>query len=88
LTPDPRDNNRLSFAIVCTAGTGKGASVDTVAQNLEGIPKPENMERMTREGVRYSNVLHLPSGQYVLHFVIRDNLNGRIGSVVVPYSVD
>jgi VWFA-related protein len=88
LTPDPTGNNRMSFAIVCTAGTGKGASVDTVAQNLEGTPKPESMERMTREGVTYSNVLHLPSGPYLLHFVIRDNLNGRIGSVVVPYSVD
>jgi hypothetical protein len=88
LTPDSTANNRMSFAIVCTAGAGKGAPVDKVAQNLEGTPKPETIERIRKEGFSYNNLLRLPSGQYVLHFVVRDNLSGKIGSVVVPYTVD
>lgn len=64
------------------------ASVDTIAQNLVGSAKPAIMERISKEGISYSNVLHLPSGQYILRVVVRDNLNGKLGSVVVPYSVE
>ena len=88
LSSDPTGNSRMSLAIVCTAGAGKGAPVDKIAQNLKGTPKPASMERISKEGISYSNVLHLPSGQYILRFVVRDNLNGKLGSIVVPYSVE
>jgi hypothetical protein len=36
----------------------------------------------------YNNYLELPSGQYTVRFLMRDNLSGKIGSVSAPLTVD
>jgi len=40
------------------------------------------------DGVIYNNALSLAPGDYQVRFVVRDNLNGKIGSVFVPLTVN
>ena len=81
-------NDGIGLEIVCTAGTPRGTPVDQISQTVGGAVKPEVVARITKEGILYRNVLHVPRGSVMLRFVVRDNLNGRTGSVVVPLVVD
>jgi hypothetical protein len=88
LSADPSGGKRMNLAIVCVANASKGAPVDKLSETFEGTLKPETMDRLRKEGISYKNVLHLPAGQFTLRFVLRDNLNGKLGSIVLPYRVD
>jgi hypothetical protein len=39
--------------------------------------------QIAKEAILYRKVLRVPAGSVTLHFVVRDNLNGRTGSVVL-----
>ncbi len=84
LFADASDNNGVNLEIVCTARTAKGTAVDQISQTVGGVLKPEVAARIAKEGILYKNVLRVPAGSLRLHFVVRDNLDGRTGSVVVP----
>lgn len=88
LSADPSGSNRMNLAIVCVAGAAKGAPVDKLSEIFEGAMMPETMDRVRKDGISYKNVLHLPAGKFTLRFVVHDNLNGKLGSLVVPYSVE
>jgi len=38
--------------------------------------------------LNYDNKLLLPPGNHTVHFVVRDNLTGRTGSVVTSVATD
>jgi hypothetical protein len=88
LTPLSSGNAGMSLEVVCTASTPKGTFADQIAQTVGGALKPEVIAQITQQGVLYRNVLHVPRGSLMLHFVVRDNLDGRTGSVVVPLLVE
>jgi VWFA-related protein len=88
LTPLSSGNAGMSLEVVCTASTPKGVFADQIAQTVGGPMKPEVIAQITKQGVLYRNVLHVPRGSLMLHFVVRDNLDGRTGSVVVPLLVE
>jgi len=87
LMADPSGSNRFSLEVVATASAPKGEPVDKLAQTIEGNAKPDSAASILKAGASYSNVLRVPAGEYTLRFIVRDNLNGRTGSVVVPYTV-
>jgi hypothetical protein len=62
--------------------------IDKFAKTLEGDFKPGAPSSVLNTGLSYSDALHLPKGEITLHLDVRDNLNGRVGSVVVPYTVE
>jgi|GEM_PF-1373733 len=88
LTSLSSGNNGISLEVVCTAGTPAGTPVDQIAQTMGGAMKPEAVAQISKQGIVYRNVLHVSRGSLMLHFVVRDNLDGRTGSVVVPLVVD
>lgn len=88
LTSPASGNNAINLEIVCLAGTPKSTSVDQISQTVGGPMKPEVVAQIAKEGILYRNVLRVPAGSFTLHFVVRDNLNGRTGSVAVPLVVD
>ena len=46
------------------------------------------MAKLKNEGLAYANSLELLPGQYMVRFVVRDNLTGKLGSVSAPLTVD
>jgi VWFA-related protein len=87
LMDDPSGKHHMSLEVVASAATPKGQLVDKFSKTVEGTPKPQTAESILKHGVSYSDSLHVPAGDFTLRFVVRDNLNGRIGSVVVPFAV-
>jgi len=87
LMDDPSGKHHMNLEVVAAAATPKGELVDKFSKTVEGTPKPQTAESIMKHGVSYSDSLHVPAGDFTLRFVVRDNLNGRIGSVVVPFRV-
>ncbi|HMK23934.1 MAG TPA: hypothetical protein VK466_16490 [Terriglobales bacterium] len=85
---DDADNNRIELDIVALAraSDGKGIGVP-VSRTIEGHLNASQVKQLREKGLTYANALELPSGEYTVRFVVRDGLNGRIGSVAAPLKV-
>jgi acylphosphatase len=55
---------------------------------MKGIANAQALALVKREGVVFKYFVQLPAGEYKVHFVVRNNLNGRIGSVTAPLTVN
>lgn len=84
---DADDGNRLSLDFAAVARDEKGESKAMFSQTLQAKLKPEGVDEVRGHGVTYTNSLELPPGDYSLRLVVRDNLNGRMGSVIAPLKV-
>ena len=83
---DEADKNYVDLEFVAQA-MNKGAVAGTVSQQFKGNIAPETLTKLKSDGVLYRNFFDLASGDYEAHFVVRDNLTGRIGSLIVPLTV-
>jgi VWFA-related protein len=84
---DEADKNRFDVEFVARA-TKKGVVGDTVGQTIKGTVPPNGLAKIKADGIFYRNSFDLPPGEYQVQFVVRDNLSGRIGSVIVPLTVN
>jgi VWFA-related protein len=87
LIDDPAGDHHMSFEVVAAASRPQGDLVDKFAKTLEGTLQPGAATSVLTRGLSYSDSLHLPPGDLTIRFVVRDNVNGRVGSVVFPYVV-
>jgi hypothetical protein len=87
MTMEQREKTHFSVEFVALA-LKNGITVDSLTQNIQGTPTPETLAQIKAGGLTYNNYLELPSGQYTVRFLMRDNLSGRIGSVSAPLTVD
>jgi VWFA-related protein len=83
---DEADKNYVDLEVVAQA-MNKGAVAGTVSQQFKGNIVPETLAKLKTDGVLYRNFFELAPGDYQVHFVVRDNLSGRIGSLIVPLTV-
>ncbi len=84
---DESDGNRLNMEFVATVTGKDGKPAANLGQTLDRrLPAPAVQEIRTN-GIRYRNTLELEPGTYLVHFVVRDNLAARTGSVVIPLNV-
>lgn len=83
---DEADKNYVDLEFVAQA-TRQGAVAATVSQPIKGMVVPETLAKLKTDGVLYHSVFDLAPGDYQVHFVVRDNLSGRIGSLIVPLTV-
>lgn len=81
------DRNRFDVDFVWEADRS-GTSAQRDGQTIKGSLDSASLARIKKEGIFYKNSLKLPAGEYRVHFVVRDNLSGRIGSVTAPLTVD
>jgi len=81
------DKNRFDVEFVAQA-TNKGITAGTVGQTIKGAVRPDALAKLKMDGIFYRNSFDLPPGTYQVRFVVRDNLSGRIGSVIVPLTVN
>jgi len=81
------EQGKVNFDVVAIARATGGKEAARLAQRLEPKLTPQNVSVIKRDGIVYSNRLELASGEYGIWFVVRDNISGRTGSVVVPVKV-
>ncbi len=84
---DEADKNRFDLEFVARA-TKKGTIADTVGQTIKGTLSPNALAQIKADGIFYRNSFDLAPGEYQVRFVVRDNLSGKIGSVIVPLTVN
>ena len=84
---DQSDKNHFDVEFVAQAES-KGVAAGSIGQTVKGNAAPEILAQLKAEGVVYRNSLDLAPGEYQVRFVVRDNLSGRIGSVIVPLTVN
>jgi hypothetical protein len=80
------DSHRINVDFIWEANKN-GTSVLKDGHTLKGAVSADALAKLIRDGVYYKNALKLPPGDYQVKFVVRDNLNGRIGSVTTPLTV-
>ena len=84
---DSSANNHLSLEVVNFVKDFNGNQVSNFLQTVAANLKPENVEQVRKEGLSYRNVIDLAPGDYTVRFVVRDNLTGKIGSVLTGLTV-
>jgi len=84
---DAGDGNRLNLDFAAVARDPKGDGKAVFSQTFSSKLKPDGVALIRDSGITYTNVLDLPPGEYSIRFVVRDNLNGRMGSVLAPVKV-
>ncbi len=80
-------SGHVDFDVVAIARAEGGKEVARIAQRIDRKFPPENVAEIRRVGINYSNKLELAPGEYGIWFVMRDNQNGRTGSIVVALKV-
>jgi VWFA-related protein len=84
---DEANQNRFDVDFIALADR-KGTPAGKAGQTIKGSIPPATLPKIKAEGIFYKNALELPSGDYQLRFVVRDNLSGKIGSVSLPLRVN
>ncbi len=82
---DHQHHISMDFRIVAKDATGK--AVANIAQKMETNLAADDANTIETKGLDYANEFTLPPGQYKVHFVVRDNLRGTLGSIVTPLQI-
>lgn len=86
ITPADFDN-KVSLDFRVSAIDPQGQSKGDVKQTFEGTLPPAGAEQLKKDGVQYKNSFELAPGDYTIHFVVRDNTTGKVGSVIAQLKV-
>jgi len=86
---DTANKNRVSLDFLALARDESGTIVmkTPMSQVYERNLPADGADQVRKYGVTYKNELTLPPGKYQVRFVVRDNVSGRMGSVMVPLAV-
>jgi len=84
---DEANNNHLSLEMIAIALTGTGESADQFGEHLEANLKAAEMPTLHQEGIDYNSNIQVPPGEYRVRFIVRDDISGRMGSVIAPLTV-
>ena len=85
---DAEHDNHIKVDFLGIARDFKGKDVAAFSQQLDKKLPPAGVSQIQASGLTYVNTLTIPPGQYNVSIVVRDNLTGKIGSVVAPLRVD
>ena len=73
--------NRINVEFAGTARAKDGTIAAQFAQKIDRNLPPEAIASIKQGGINYKNVFELAPGDYLVRFIVRDNLSGRIGGV-------
>jgi hypothetical protein len=77
----------IDFDVAAIARADGGKEAARFSQHVDRNYSAQNIAEIRRIGIDYSNRLELAPGEYGVWFVIRDNLSGKTGSLVVRVKV-
>ncbi len=86
-TFDTAHKNHLSLDVLAVAHKPTGEDAARVGYKVEANVADANVPQVAQQGVNYKGALELPPGSYMLRFVVRDNVSGKLGSVTAPVTV-
>jgi VWFA-related protein len=82
------DNNHVELEFVAQPRPTEAKDPDPpVGQRIDAHPTHDNLPTILQNGIVYAGTLDLSPGDYTVHFVVRDDLSGRLGSVTAPLTV-
>ncbi|MGB9243573.1 MAG: VWA domain-containing protein [Candidatus Acidiferrales bacterium] len=85
---DESDNNHVSLDFAALAQQPDGTLMEGgFSQALDGHIKPEGVTALNSRGLSFPASIELPSGEYSVRFVIRDNLAAQVGSITASLKV-
>lgn len=86
---DPAGQNRLNFDFVAVAYKDREAkpAATSVMNYARTVPEAQLASLKTR-GIDFRNALELAPGKYLVRFVVRDNVTGKLGSLTAPLTVN
>ncbi|HVZ18297.1 MAG TPA: VWA domain-containing protein [Terriglobales bacterium] len=83
------DNNHLMSDIIVQAKKLDGTPVgQPLSRTMDAHLNPAQVQQVKEHGLTYANNIELPKGDYLVRFVVRDGLNGHMGSVTAPLKVE
>jgi hypothetical protein len=86
---DDADNNHVITDIVAQAKTLDGKPVGQLfTRTMDAHLQSDQLRQVSQKGLTYASSLDLPPGEYTVRFVVRDGLNGHMGSVAAPLKVE
>ncbi len=77
----------VDLVVVAVAKDAKGATVGKLNEGAGGQFPPEAVAQIKELGFQLKRSIEVTPGDLTIHFVIRDNQTGRIGSLIVPLKV-
>jgi VWFA-related protein len=85
---DAEDGNHLfvEIAYALKSSTGQDAGHKGVTYNLK--LQPMQLDAFNTQGIGYGDTIEVAPGSYTLRVVVRDNLTGKLGSVLAPVEVN
>jgi VWFA-related protein len=84
---DPANHNRVSVEVAAIVKKPDGTQVDGISRDLNADLKSDAIDNFTKTLLTHQDQFELKSGDYTVKFVMRDNLTGKLGSVVAPLKV-
>lgn len=85
---DESANNRVRLEYVAVVRTQDGKQVGPLeAHALEANLKSDQAQAIQNDGYTYQNAMEVPVGNYSVRFVVRDGINGDMGSVAAALKV-
>ncbi len=84
LTVDAADNNHIKLDFVAVALDLNGKILADLTQQLDLHPSAPELERLPRGKLAYSNAVWVSPHTSKVRFIVRDDLNERIGTISVP----
>jgi VWFA-related protein len=74
------EQRRLNLEFACVARAKDGTIVGQFDQKVQRELPPEAVATIQTSGITYKNAIDLPSGDYLVRIVVRDNNTGRTGA--------
>jgi VWFA-related protein len=71
---------KLNLEFAGIARTKDGAIAGHFSQVVDRTLPPEAVSMIQQSGITYKNTIDLPPGEYLVRFVVRDNITGRTGA--------
>jgi VWFA-related protein len=87
VTVDEADGNHVSMEFAAAAVSPKGIIVAQFSKELEGRLAAPQAQSLKSGTAFLPGELELASGDYMVRFVMRDNLSGRMGSISTSLKV-
>src|SRR5262249_53015779 len=79
---DESNNNHFRVEFVAIATTVTKTVAGETGKTFDAHLKPDSLKQIRESGMDYRGALDLPPGEYTVHFVVQDQLSGRLGSIV------
>ncbi len=80
--------HHIQMQYAAAVKTLDGKMIERWSQATNGDVTADQERQIAASGIGHRGALSLPSGRYVVRFVVRDDASGQIGSVLAPLTVN